>query len=190
MNKKLLVLPVLALTLAACSPSAPESNTNITDQAATQTNNEPVQAGSTETMQGDTTMNTIVDTAIANGNFTTLVKAVTAAGLGETLSGDGPFTVFAPTDEAFAKVPKATLDSLLADPKALAEVLTYHVVSGKVMASDVANLTSATTVQGADVTIDTSNGVMINNAKVITADVEASNGVIHVIDTVLLPPTN
>lgn len=187
MNTKILILPALALTLAACTGTQPQTNTNV-PSGAIQNQAEPV--NNIETTQGDTAMKTIVQTAIDDGNFTTLVKAVTAAGLVETLSGEGPFTVFAPTDAAFAKVPAATLESLLADPKALAEVLTYHVVSGKVMASDVAQLTTATTVQGQNVSIDTSNGVMVNNAKVVTADVEASNGVIHVIDAVLLPPTN
>ena len=108
----------------------------------------------------------------------------------DTLSGPGPFTVFAPTDEAFAAVPKATLDELLADPEALTKVLTYHVVAGKVMADDVVSLDSATTVQGSDLAIDTSNGVKVNDAMVVTTDIETSNGVIHVIDAVLLPPDN
>lgn len=130
----------------------------------------------------------IVDTAIAAGNFTTLVKAVQEAGLVETLKGAGPFTVFAPTDEAFAKLPPGTIEGLLADKAKLTAVLTYHVVSGAVMAADVAALKTAKTVQGAELTIDTSAGVKINNATVTTADIKASNGVIHVIDTVLLPP--
>lgn len=131
---------------------------------------------------------TIVDVAVANGSFNTLVAAVQAAGLVETLSSNGPFTVFAPTDEAFAKVPKATLDALLADPKKLAEVLTYHVVSGKVGSADVVKLKSAKTVQGQEVSVSVNQGkVMVNNANVVAVDVAASNGVIHVIDTVLLP---
>lgn len=130
---------------------------------------------------------TIVDVAVADGNFKTLVAAVQAAGLVETLSGEGPFTVFAPTDEAFAKLPEGTVEALLADKEKLTSILTYHVVSGKVMAADVMGLESAMTVQGQELAIDTSDGVMINNAKVILADVPASNGVIHVIDTVLLP---
>jgi uncharacterized surface protein with fasciclin (FAS1) repeats len=129
----------------------------------------------------------IVDTAVAAGSFDTLVAAVQAAGLVEVLKGDGPFTVFAPTDEAFAKLPAGTLESLLKDKEALAEILTYHVVSGKLMAADVAKLKNATTVQGQDVTINAKSGVMINNANVIGTDVVASNGVIHVIDTVILP---
>jgi uncharacterized surface protein with fasciclin (FAS1) repeats len=129
----------------------------------------------------------IVDIAIADGSFTTLVKAVQAAGLVETLEGQGPFTLFAPTDAAFAKLPAGTLDGLLKDKAKLAKILTYHVISGKVMAADVMKLTSAKTVEGQDVKIDTMNGVHINGAKVVKADIIASNGVIHVIDTVLIP---
>jgi uncharacterized surface protein with fasciclin (FAS1) repeats len=129
----------------------------------------------------------IVDTAVAAGNFKTLAAALQAAGLIDTLKGKGPFTVFAPTDEAFAKIPKADLDALIADKAKLTKVLTYHVVGGKVMASDVAKLKDAKTVEGQMVMINSSKGVMINNAHVIKADIEASNGVIHVIDTVLLP---
>jgi uncharacterized surface protein with fasciclin (FAS1) repeats len=129
----------------------------------------------------------IVDTAVAAGSFQTLVTAIQAAGLVDTLKGAGPFTVFAPTDEAFAKLPQGTLEALLADKAKLTAVLTYHVVPGKVMAADVAGLTSATTVQGQSLAIDTTNGVMVGNAKVVKADIVASNGVIHVIDTVLIP---
>jgi uncharacterized surface protein with fasciclin (FAS1) repeats len=129
----------------------------------------------------------IVDTAVAAGSFKTLAAALQAAGLVETLKGAGPFTVFAPTDEAFAKIPKADLDALIRDKAKLTQVLTYHVVSGKVMAADVMKLKEARTVEGQMVTIDTSNGVKVNNATVIKVDVMASNGVIHVIDTVLLP---
>ncbi|MCA9364896.1 MAG: fasciclin domain-containing protein [Candidatus Moranbacteria bacterium] len=131
--------------------------------------------------------NTIVDVAASNGSFTTLVAAVQAAGLMETLSGPGPFTVFTPTDDAFAKLPEGTVEALLEDPEKLASILTYHVVPGKVMSADVAKITSATTVNGQNVTIDTANGVKINDAMVVIPDVPASNGVIHVIDTVLLP---
>ena len=133
-------------------------------------------------------MNTIVQTAVENGSFTTLVKAVTAAGLVETLSGTGPFTVFAPTDEAFAKIPAETLNAVLADKALLTKVLTYHVVAGKVMAADVAGMSSAATVEGSDIAIKVVDGkVMINDATVVMADVECSNGVIHVIDSVLMP---
>ncbi len=131
----------------------------------------------------------IVDTAIA-GHFTTLVAAVKAAGLVDTLKGPGPFTVFAPTDEAFAKLPPGTLESLLKpENKAkLQSILTYHVVAGKVMAGDVMKLSSAKTVEGESVTIHMKNGgVMVDNAHVTKTDIMASNGVIHVIDTVILP---
>ncbi len=131
----------------------------------------------------------IVATAVAAGSFTTLATALQAAGLVATLQGPGPFTVFAPTDAAFAKLPAGTLEALLKDKAKLAAILTYHVVAGKVEAKDVVKLTSATTVNGAAVTIKVVNGkVMINNATVTSADVQASNGVIHVIDTVILPP--
>lgn len=132
-------------------------------------------------------MSNIVEVAVAAGTFTTLVAAVTAAGLGETLSGAGPFTVFAPSDDAFAKLPAGTVEGLLKDIPALTKILLYHVVSGKVMAAEAAKLTSAKTVEGSELTIDASHGVKINNATVTTADIAASNGVIHVIDTVLIP---
>jgi uncharacterized surface protein with fasciclin (FAS1) repeats len=129
----------------------------------------------------------IVDTAIAAGSFKTLATALQAAGLVDTLKGKGPFTVFAPTDEAFAKIPKADLDALLKDKAKLTRVLTYHVVPGKVMAKDVAKLSEAMTVEGQSVKIDTASGVKVDGANVVKADIEASNGVIHVIDSVILP---
>ena len=129
----------------------------------------------------------IVDTAVSAGSFTTLVAAVKAAGLVDTLKGAGPFTVFAPTDEAFAKLPEGTVEALLNDIPKLTKILTYHVVSGKVLAADVVNLKSAKTVEGSEVKIDASNGVKINDSTVTTADVAADNGVIHIIDSVLLP---
>ncbi|MDX2065704.1 MAG: fasciclin domain-containing protein [Fimbriimonadaceae bacterium] len=132
-------------------------------------------------------MKNLIETAVEAGSFKTLATALTAAELIETLSGEGPFTVFAPTDDAFAKIPAETLEAVLADKEKLTAILTYHVVAGKVMAADVVTLTSATTVQGSDVTINATDGVKINDATVITPDVEASNGVIHVIDTVLMP---
>ncbi|MCC5608415.1 fasciclin domain-containing protein [Nostoc sp. CHAB 5834] len=132
-------------------------------------------------------MANIVDTAANNGSFNTLVAAIQAAGLVDTLKGPGPFTVFAPTDEAFNKLPAGTVDALLKDIPKLTKILTYHVVSGKVLAADVVKLKTATTVEGSDVKIDASNGVKINDATVATADVAADNGVIHVIDTVLIP---
>lgn len=132
-------------------------------------------------------MSNIVETATNAGSFKTLVAAVQAAGLGATLSGPGPFTVFAPTDEAFAELPAGTVQGLLNDIPKLTNILTFHVVPGKLMASDVVKLTSAKTVQGQNVTIASTNGVTINGAKVITPNVEADNGVIHVIDRVILP---
>ena len=132
-------------------------------------------------------MSNIVEVATAQGSFKTLMSAVTAADLTSTLSGTGPFTVFAPTDAAFAKLPAGTVDGLLKDKAALTKVLTYHVVAGKVSASDAAKMTTATTVQGSDVTIDGSNGVKVNDATVVIADVAADNGVIHAVDTVLMP---
>ena len=128
----------------------------------------------------------IVDTAVAAGSFKTLVTAVQKAGLVETLKGKGPFTVFAPTDEAFAKIPKAQLDALLMDKAKLTAVLTYHVVPAQVLAKDV-KAGDVATVQGGNLAVTTSSGVKVNDAKVVTTDVLASNGVIHVIDTVLMP---
>jgi uncharacterized surface protein with fasciclin (FAS1) repeats len=128
----------------------------------------------------------IVDTAVAAGSFKTLATALTAAGLIDTLKGPGPFTVFAPTDEAFAKVPKADLDALLKDKAKLTAVLTYHVVPGKVMAKDV-RAGKVKTVQGSEMTISTSSGVMVDGAKVVKTDIAADNGVIHVIDSVIIP---
>jgi uncharacterized surface protein with fasciclin (FAS1) repeats len=132
-------------------------------------------------------MKNIVETAIDAGSFKTLVAAVEAANLVDTLTSEGPFTVFAPTDEAFAKLPEGTVESLLKDKAKLTSILTYHVVSGKVMSKDVMNLKKAKTVQGQDINIDTKSGVKVNNANVVKADIETSNGVIHVIDTVILP---
>ena len=129
----------------------------------------------------------IVETAIENGSFSTLVSAIQAADLVETLSSKGPFTVFAPTDEAFKKLPAGTVENLLEHKDQLAKVLTYHVVSGKVMSKDVVKLSDAITVQGSKIHFDTTDGVKVNSAKVIQVDIETSNGVIHVIDEVLLP---
>jgi uncharacterized surface protein with fasciclin (FAS1) repeats len=132
----------------------------------------------------------IVDTAVAAGSFKTLVAAVQAAGLVETLKGAGPFTVFAPTDEAFAALPAGTVEGLLKpeNKDKLVAILTYHVVPGKVMSTDLKDNTTAKTVQGGEIKIDLDNGAMINDAKVVTADIVADNGVIHVIDKVIMPP--
>ena len=131
----------------------------------------------------------IVDTAVGAGTFNTLAAALTAAGLVDTLKGPGPFTVFAPTDDAFAALPAGTVDDLLKpeNKDKLTAILTYHVVAGKVMSTDLTNGMKAKTVNGAEVTIMTEGGVMVNDAKVTTADIEATNGVIHVIDKVLMP---
>lgn len=133
----------------------------------------------------------IVDTALAAGNFSTLAVALGAAGLIEALKSEGPFTVFAPTDDAFAKIPPQALSELLQpeNKEKLAAILTYHVVPGRVTAHEVANLNSATTLQGQTVKISKHDGVKINDAAVIALDVEAANGIIHVIDTVLMPAT-
>ncbi|MFN3955749.1 MAG: fasciclin domain-containing protein [Pararhodobacter sp.] len=129
----------------------------------------------------------IVDTAVAAGSFTTLVAAVEAAGLVDTLKGEGPFTVFAPTDEAFAALPEGTVEALLGDIPTLTAILTYHVVPGAVMAGDLSDGMMAETVNGQSVTISLGEGVMVDGANVVAADIAASNGVIHVIDAVILP---
>ncbi len=159
---------IAALTLSACGSDSEETM---------------------DTAAEETTVGTIVDVAVGAGNFTTLVAAVTAADLVETLSGEGPFTVFAPTDEAFAALPAGVLDALLLpENKALlAQILTYHVVSGMVMAADVTDGDVAT-VEGSTIKLSTMGGVTVNGATVVTADVAASNGVIHAIDAVILPP--
>lgn len=147
-------------------------------------------AGASGGTDGAMTGKDIVDTAVSAGSFSTLVAALKAAGLVDTLRGEGPFTVFAPTDEAFAKLPEGTVASLLKPENLgkLQSILTYHVVSGKVMAADVMNLKSAKTVNGQAITISTGDGVKVDGAKVLKTDIECSNGVIHVIDSVILPP--
>ena len=184
---------VLALTLftAACGDDSDDkaSASDSTEQSTEQTEPESDMANE------EAKLGTIVDVAVANGSFTTLVAAVKAAGLVETLSGDGPFTVFAPTDEAFAAALEAlglTADELLADTNLLKSVLTYHVISGEVPSSTVVTLDgkTAATVNGAEVKISVDGDkVMVNDATVVTADVPADNGIIHVIDKVLLPPS-
>ncbi|MCL4128925.1 UNVERIFIED_CONTAM: hypothetical protein GTU68_030736 [Idotea baltica] len=131
----------------------------------------------------------IVDTAIGADDFNTLVAAVQAAGLVDTLKGEGPFTVFAPTDAAFAALPEGTVEMLLKpeNKDQLVAILTYHVVAGKVMSGDLSDDMAATTVQGSDIMIDLDNGVMVNDATIVSADIEADNGVIHIIDKVIMP---
>lgn len=130
----------------------------------------------------------IVDTAVEAGTFNTLAAALTAAGLVDTLKGEGPFTVFAPTDAAFAALPEGTVEALLNDIPALTAILTYHVVPGKVMSTDLSEGLTAATVNGAEITITLDGGAKVNGATISAADIEASNGVIHVIDSVILPP--
>jgi uncharacterized surface protein with fasciclin (FAS1) repeats len=167
-------LAVAGLAVAACGGDDSDSEgTAAPAQAAT----------TTEMMQEN-----IVETAVAAGSFNTLASLLEQADLAETLAGDGPFTVFAPTDEAFAKVPKTTLDSLAADPEKLKAVLLYHVVDGETRASEVAELSSAETLNGESVDLESGGGtVRVNGARVVQADVTASNGVIHAIDEVLIP---
>jgi transforming growth factor-beta-induced protein len=171
MKRTLLIsLAAVALVVSACSTAA-----SPTPEPATPS---PAPAGD------------IVAVATEAGSFTTLLTAATAAGLVETLQGEGPYTVFAPTDEAFAALPEGTLEALLADPEALKKVLLYHVVEGKVTSDQVVGLTTATTVEGSPIAISVKDGTVSLNdsAKVVTVDVMASNGVIHVIDAVILPP--
>ena len=179
------LLVATAIIFAACAP-APVA-TEAPAQPELTAEPEPTATPEPEVMEMD-----IVDTAVADGRFTTLVAAVTAAELVDTLKSEGPFTVFAPTDDAFAALPEGTLDSLLLpeNKQALTDILLYHVVSGNVMAEDVVNLDMATTILGKDVAIKTDMGnVYINDAQVIITDIETSNGVIHVIDSVILPPS-
>jgi uncharacterized surface protein with fasciclin (FAS1) repeats len=182
-----LFLPALAIAIAACSGStattAPTQASNPTPaQTATVA---PSAAPSTDAMSKD-----IVQTATEAGSFKTLLTAVKAAGLVDTLEGTGPFTVFAPTDAAFAALPAGTLDGLLKDPAALKKVLLYHVVAGSVTSDKVVGLTSANSVEGSPIALSVKDGTVYLNdtAKVVTPDVMASNGVIHVIDQVILPP--
>ena len=170
----LLSLAAVAIVVSACSTASPT----------------PAPATPEPSMAAE--MGDIVEVATEAGSFGTLLQAATAAGLVDTLKGEGPFTVFAPTDEAFAALPAGTLDSLLADPEALKQILLYHVVSGKVTADQVVNLTSADSVAGPAIAIAVKDGTVYLNdsAKVVTTDIEASNGVIHVIDAVILPPAS
>lgn len=188
---RILVLFVLLLAAVALATVSQVSSLPAPVSAATgQSNPIAVPAAVwTSAPTATPTSQTIVDIAVADGRFKTLVAALNAAGLTETLKGPGPFTVFAPTDDAFAKLPPGTVDALLQDPVKLKGILLYHVVPGRLTAADVVKHTELQTAQGATVKITVSSGkVMINNATVIQPDVSASNGIIHVIDTVLLPP--
>jgi uncharacterized surface protein with fasciclin (FAS1) repeats len=185
--RKSVVMMSLAASFFALAHPASAGDACGSKQTASGT---PVMQTAGETKMNEAQSMNIVQTAIGAGSFKTLVAAVQAAGLVETLSGKGPFTVFAPTDEAFAKLPKGTVEDLLKpENKAkLTAILTYHVVAGKVMSTDVVKLKSAKTVQGQDLTVMVTDGmVMIDKAQVVKADIVASNGVIHVIDKVLLP---
>jgi len=185
-----LLVPALAIAIAACSaaasPSASPTGASTPSPASTTTASPSIApSASAAAMAKD-----IVQTATEAGSFKTLLTAVKAAGLVETLQGKGPFTVFAPTDAAFAALPAGTLEKLLADKEALKKVLLYHVVQGAVTADQVVGLTSATSVEGSPIAISVKDGTVYLNgsAKVVTPDVMASNGVIHVIDKVILPP--
>lgn len=174
---------VMALSLGAAACASDDPVAVAEDTVAESTD---------EAMEETAEVGTIVDVAIANGSFTTLVAAVQAAGLVDTLSGDGPFTVFAPTDDAFAAALEAlgmTAEELLADTDTLTTILTYHVVAGEVASTDLSDGMMAATVQGEEITVDLSDGVKINDVNVVIADVDASNGIIHAVDGVLLPPT-
>jgi len=180
-----LVLPMVTSAVADECPVAAAQKAKAMAQAKAQAQ------AHVQTVAFNADRKDIVDTAVGAGSFKTLVAAVQAAGLVETLKGKGPFTVFAPTDEAFAKLPAGTVESLLKpeNKEKLVAVLTYHVVPGKVMAADVVKLTEAPTVQGSKAKVKVADGtVMIDNAKVVKTDIETSNGVIHVIDAVILPP--
>lgn len=166
---------------SAKSTSACDSGDKMIRQASLEQAAAPVSADASKKMN-------VVEAAVAAGSFKTLVAAVQAADLVTVLSGEGPFTVFAPTDEAFAKLPKGTVEALLKDKEKLTQVLTYHVVPGKLMAADVTRSSELQTVQGQKVVVHAKDGVKINDARVVQADVAATNGVIHVIDTVILPP--
>ena len=183
MKKVIVTSVVLSLLITACVAPAAE-------QEVVPTPMPEESAMEEEVMEEEEMLPDIVDTAVAAGSFETLVAAVTAAELAEALKGEGPFTVFAPSDEAFAKLPEGTVESLLEDPTGqLARILLYHVVPGKVMAADVSDGMTAETLRGAEVSFSVSDGmVMINEAEIVATDIEASNGVIHVIDSVILPP--
>ncbi len=187
MNMKLAAAGGIAalLFLSGCSSSTDDAADAPTSAAASAVESEMASEAPAMDEPG-----TIVDVAASNPDFETLVAAVTAAGLAETLSGEGPFTVFAPTDEAFEALPEGVLDALLLpeNKDALTSILTYHVVSGEVMAADV-TAGDVPTVEGSTIAITTDDGVKVNEATVTATDVDASNGVIHVIDSVLVPPT-
>ena len=187
-----LLLPALAIAIAACSGAASPSPSTTAAPVPSAAPTSAASPSAAPSASAAAMSKDIVQTATEAGSFATLLTAATAAGLVETLQGDGPYTVFAPTDEAFAALPAGTLDGLLADPEALKKVLLYHVVSGAVTSDQVVGLTSADSVEGSPIAVAVKDGVVYLNdsAKVVTPDVMASNGVIHVIDQVLLPPAD
>ena len=187
-----LLVPALAIAIAACSSAASPSAAPTTAPTATPAPTTAAAPSIAPSASAAAMAKDIVETATEAGSFKTLLTAVKAAGLVETLQGKGPLTVFAPTDAAFAALPAGTLDGLLKDPAALKKILLYHVVSGAVTADKVVGLTSATSVEGSPIAISVKDGTVYLNdsAKVVTPDVMASNGVIHVIDKVILPPSN
>ena len=187
-----LLLPALAIAIAACSGAASPSPSTTAAPVPSPAPTSAASPSAAPSASADAMSKDIVETASEAGSFATLLTAATAAGLVETLQGEGPYTVFAPTDEAFAALPAGTLDGLLADKEALKKVLLYHVVSGAVTSDQVVGLTSADSVEGSPIAVAVKDGVVYLNdsAKVVTPDVMASNGVIHVIDQVLLPPAD
>ena len=187
-----LLVPALAIAIAACSAAASPSAAPTTAPTPTAAPTAAASPSIAPSASAAAMAKDIVQTATEAGSFKTLLTAVKAAGLVETLQGKGPFTVFAPTDAAFAALPAGTLDGLLKDPAALKKILLYHVVSGAVTADKVVGLTSATSVEGSPIAIAVKDGTVYLNdsAKVVTPDVMASNGVIHVIDKVILPPAS
>lgn len=193
--KRYLILPLasLAIVVAACGTAASPTPSPVTPAPTpVPATPAPTPAPATPAPTPSPELGDIVATAQAAGSFETLLAAAQAADLVETLQGEGPYTVFAPTDDAFAALPEGTLDSLLADPEALKNILLYHVVAGEVMAADVVDLTSADSVEGSPIAIAVTDGkVYLNDTAQVTAtDVMASNGVIHVIDQVILPPSS
>ena len=187
-----LLLPALAIAIAACSGAASPSPSTTAAPMPSAAATPAASPSAAPSASAAAMSKDIVETASEAGSFATLLTAATAAGLVETLQGEGPYTVFAPTDEAFAALPAGTLDGLLADKEALKKVLLYHVVSGAVTSDQVVGLTSADSVEGSPIAVAVKDGVVYLNdsAKVVTPDVMASNGVIHVIDQVLLPPAD
>jgi uncharacterized surface protein with fasciclin (FAS1) repeats len=182
MKKTYFLLLAFAFFIVACGGGSTQ----------TEEKQEEMNTEAAEQMEAEVEAQDIVDLAVATESLSTLVAAVKAGGLVETLQGDGPFTVFAPTNEAFAALPEGTLESLLKpeNKDQLVAILTYHVVAGKVMSTDLSEGMTAATVNGAEITITLADGAKVNGANIAAADVEASNGVVHVIDQVILPPSN